>query len=406
MERYKYRAVNENGRAVKGVMSAANELDLGKQLQNVKLELVDCAPLNASKGSLSGLLSFTARSSFTARDLIQYYIHLEQMQQTGVPLLNALGDIRDTADNDLLRDALSEMHRDVSEGNSLSEAMKKHPKLFSNLDISLVSAAEDTGDLARAYGQLVGYHKWRAALQVRVKKATRYPLILLGVIVVTISVMMGFVVPQVVGFIESTDQGIPFYTQLLMDISGFFVSYWWVVISAPLLFAGLIVLLKRLSDDFAYKVDWFILRLPVVGEVIRKINIARFAQTFGSLFSSGIDVLQSLDSATRTVDNKALAESLDKVREKVQSGSALSDAFKEEFSTMVVRMVKVGEESGNLTKVMEQVAEFYTSDVDEAVDGMISLIEPILIAVLGSVVLWIAIAVFGPVYESFEGLDF
>lgn len=170
----------------------------------------------------------------------------------------------------------------------------------------------------------------------------------------------------------------------------------------------LIIFFSRTSDSFAYRVDAIILRLPVMGELIRKINIARFAQTFGALFAGGIDVLKALDSATNTVGNRVLREGLENVQRHVKSGDALSEALNKsgEFPSMVVRMVRVGEESGGLTDVLHQVSEFYTNDVDEEVQKVITMIEPSLTALLGGMILWIAVGVFGPIYSSFENIDF
>lgn len=179
------------------------------------------------------------------------------------------------------------------------------------------------------------------------------------------------------------------------------------MLATPIILAVLWITSRRMSDDMAYRQDVFVLTLPVFGKIIRKINIARFAQTFGALFASGIDVLQGLEHASKTVNNRAIADALEGVREQVKAGSPLSEAFNAsgEFPSMVVRMLKVGEESGNLTVVLDQVSEFYTADVDESVEGLIAMIEPSLTAILGVMILWIAVAVFGPIYSSFENLD-
>lgn len=392
------------GRPIKGVMGAANEVDLYNRLQSSGMELVQCQLLNKKKGALAGMMG--ARG-VKVRDLIQLFLHMEQMQSAGVPLLDALGDIRDTTENDQLRDMMTEIHRDVSEGSSLSEAIAQHPKVFTNLYISLIAAGEETGDLTSSYLQLIKYLKWVDKMQAKVRKATRYPMILICVVILTIVVMMGFVVPQIVGFIKNLDQELPIYTTALMATSDFFKVYWWAVLSAPVALAFLWFFLRRMSDDIAYKQDVFMLSMPLFGPLIRKINIARFAQTFGALFASGIDVLQGLDHASKTVNNRAILDALDGVKEQVKAGSPLSEAFNTsgEFPSMVVRMLKVGEESGNLTVVLDQVAEFYTADVDESVEGLIAMIEPSLTALLGGMILWIAVAVFGPIYGSFENLD-
>lgn len=415
MERYKYRAVNPKGRPIRGVIAAANEVDLYKQLQSANLELIDCKPLS-KKSFLNFSISY---KSVNIRDLIQLFIHMEQMQSAGVPLLDALADVRDTTDKTSLRDAMSEIHRDVSDGASLSEAMKKHPKIFKPLYVALVEAGEETGDLSFSYRQLIKYLKWVDDMQSRVRKATRYPIIVTGVVLLTITIMMGVVVPQIVQFIERLDQELPIYTTALVATSEFFSSPVFnilgfpvygglLILFAPLIIFGILKGLKSLSHEFAYRIDLMMLNMPVLGPLIRKITIARYAQTFGALFAAGIDVMSSLRSAKKTVSNVALAEALDAVEEYVQSGSPLSEAFNRsgEFPSMVIRMIKIGEESGNLTVVLDQVSEFYTKDVDENVQGLIAMMEPALTAILGGIILWIAVGVFGPIYDSFEDIQF
>lgn len=403
-QRFKYRGINMKGRPVRGVMGAASEVDLYSRLQSSGIELVQCSTLDKKKNPLAGL---GLVKKVQIRDLIQLFLHMEQMQSAGVPLLDSLADIRDTTEQDSLRDMMAEIHRDVSEGSSLSEAIAQHPKVFTNLYISLIAAGEETGDLTSSYLQLIKYLKWVDKMQAKIRKATRYPMILVAVVILTVVVMMGFVVPQIVGFIKNLDQELPIYTTALMATSDFFKSYWWGVLSAPVLIVMSWFIARRMSDDVAYRQDVFILTMPLFGPMIRKINIARFAQTFGALFASGIDVLQGLDHASKTVGNRAILDALEGVKEQVKAGSPLSEAFNAsgEFPSMVVRMLKVGEESGNLTVVLDQVAEFYTADVDEAVEGLIAMIEPFLTAILGGMILWIAVAVFGPIYSSFENLD-
>lgn len=405
MERYKYRAMNSKGRPIRGVISAANEVDLYNQLHSAGLELIQCTPLNKNKGLFSNI---GLKQGVKVRDLIQLFLHLEQMQGAGVPLLEALGDIRDTTEHDGLRDIMSEIHRDVSEGSALSEAMALHPKVFKNLYISLVGSGEETGDMTAAYRQLIKYLKWVDQMQAKVRKATRYPIILVVVVVLTIMVMMGVVVPQIVGFIRYLDQELPIYTTALMATSDFFVAYWWAVLATFIAIPVTIFALRRSSEDMAYRIDLMMLNMPIMGPLIRKISVARFSQTFGALYASGIDVLKALDSARRTVNNLAIVEALEGVSEQVKAGSPLSEAFNAsgEFPSMVVRMLKVGEESGNLTVVLEQVSDFYTADVDESVQALIAMIEPLLTMILGVMILWIAVAVFGPIYSSFEHMDF
>ena len=402
MEKFKYKALNAKGRPIKGVLGAINENDLFNQLQAAGLDLVSCTLLSKKK-SKNRLMT-----RVKIRDLIQLFLHLDQMEGAGVPLLEALADIRDTTENTALRDAMSEIHRDVSEGSTLSEAMEKHPKIFHNLYVSLIGSGEETGKMSASYKQLGKYLKWVDAMQTRVRKATRYPIILLVVVVAAISIMMGFVVPQIVEFIRNMEMDLPFATTSLIATSDFFQSYWWAVLAAPVAIAAIIMGLRKSSDNIAYRIDRMMLEAPVMGPLIRKINIARFCQTFGALYASGLPILQSIGSATNTVNNRALIEALESIQSYIKTGSPLSEAFNGsgEFPSMVVRMIKVGEDSGNLTVVLEQVSDFYTDDVDEEVQKLIAMIEPSLTMVLGVMILWIAVGVFGPIYSSFENMDF
>lgn len=386
-------------------MAAANEIDLFNRLQEVGVELVQCASLVKKRGRLAGVGLFSA---VKIRDLIQIFIHLDQMQGAGVPLLDALADIRDTTEQTRLRDVMAEIHRDVLEGSSLSEAMGRHPRIFNHLYTALISSGEETGNMTTAYRQLIKYLKWVDAMQAKVRKATRYPIILVVVIIGTIVIMMSYVVPQIIGFIRNLDQELPFYTTALMKTSDFFMVYWWAILGTPVLLFFLLRVLREMSDSVAYRLDVMMLGMPVMGPLIRKINIARFAQTFGALFASGIDILKCLESARSTVTNLAISEALESTQELVKAGTPLSEAFNAsgEFPSLVVRMLRIGEESGNLTVVLDQVAEFYTNDVDEAVQGLITMIEPLLTGILGIMILWIAVAVFGPIYSSFEDMDF
>ena len=344
----------------------------------------------------------------TALTIIQLFLALEQMHSAGVPMLEALSDIRESMDNQTLSDIMSDVYRNVSEGSSLSESMAAHPKVFNNLYISLIRAGEGTGDLSKSYVMLIKYLKWVDEMGSKIKKAMRYPIILGLTVVLTCVVMMGYVVPQIVGFIANLGQELPFYTIALVVTSTFFQNYWWAILFSPIVIVVAYKILRRVSQEFAFRSDVMFLRLPVAGDLIRKINIARYSQTFAALYSSGIPVINCLKSAQNTISNLGLSEALELTQNKVQTGSPLSEGFNAsgEFPNLVVRMVRIGEESGNLSPVFDQISEFYTRDVDEAVQGMIAMIEPALTLLLGGMILWIAAGVFGPIYGSFENMDF
>lgn len=384
-----------------------NEVDLYNQLQNASFELVQCVAIKERKTKIAGLTF----SKITVRDLVQFFIHMEQMQNAGVSLLDSLADIRDSVDNDMMRDVVGEIYRDVRDGLSLSEAMAKHPKVFKPLYLSLIKAGEDTGNLTAAYSQLQDYLKRLDTMQSKVKKATRYPMVVTVVVLCVIVFMMSVVVPQIVGFLKYLDIELPWFTVWLIATSNFFIQPQFSILGIPvygvvlvflfpIIFLSLFFSARRMSSEVTYQIDSLYLRLPTIGPLIRKVTIARYAQTFSALFSSGIDVIQSLAAARGTVGNTVLLAAMESVETSVKSGKTLSAAMGDsgEFPGMVVRMTRIGEESGQLSTVLDQVAEFYTKDVDEAIDALIEMIQPTLTIVLALVITWIAAGSLGPVY--------
>lgn len=393
MKKYKYRGLDD-GRQIRGKLSAVNEVDLYQQLKTIGIELLDASEERQTKVSIPFL------GSVKPREMIQAFVHLEQLQRSGVPLLDSLADIRDSTDAPVLRDVMAEIHRDVSEGASLSQAMLKHPRYFDNVVISMTASAEETGNLANAFAQLIVFMKWSDEMRRRTVKALTYPIFTLLVFFVVLGILMVYTVPQIIGFLRNVGEELPFMTITLIKTSDFIQTdgYW--VIIVPVAIVVLIKTLNRISPTFRYNWDLMILRIPIIGEVARKMNLARFSRTFGALFKSGLEILKCMDTAKETISNVYMRTALDRARRQISDGASISAAMNNtgEFPSLVVRMVKVGEESGNLTHVLEQVAEFYDTDVDEAVQRMIGMITPTLTIVLGVVILWIAAGVFGPIY--------
>lgn len=402
MPKYNYRAITEKGRPTRGVLQAASEQDLFSRLQENGMSLVDCKEMSDQGNKWAAL---TAKK-VAIRDLIQMFVHLEQLQKAGVPLLNSLADIRESTESPRLRDMMSDVYREVSEGSSFSNALAKHPGTFESIFISLISAGEETGNLTSSFEQVIKHLKWTDAMRSKIKKATRYPKILCGVVVIVIYVMMTQVVPQVTDFLKEIGQELPPVTTSLMATSAFFGSYALHLAAAGFLFYVFLRVGRTMSEGFLYRTDYVALNLPVMGELTRKISLSQFCQTFAVLFASGLEILKCLDAAKQTASNVVMIEALESVKRNVQEGSPISASMQSsgEFPSLVVRMVKIGEESGNLSGVLNQVVEFYDKDVNEAVDAMIMMIEPALTVILGGMILWIAAAVFGPVYDSFGNM--
>ena len=394
MPQFAYTAVNNAGRKISGKLSANNETDLFQQLQGLGLVLVDSKPAK-DRGAGSG-------GKIAAREKIQFFVHLEQLQAAGVPLLDSLTDVRDSADSTKLRDLTSMIINDVGGGMPLSEAFQKHPRTFGEIYSALIAVGEESGKLTESFSHLVRHVKWEDAIISKIKKAARYPLVVMTLISLMLGFMMGYVVPGIVEFLKSNNQDLPPITVALIATSDFIRGYWWAILATPVVVFTLLTGLIKASDKFRYAFSCFILRLPVMGDLVTKLAISRFAHFFAVMFQSGVPILQCLESAQRVVSNACLEESMKVVRQQVQNGEPLSQAMRSsgQFPSLVCRMVKIGEDSGNLGGVMDNVTGFYDKDVDEAIDAMIGMIEPAMTVISGAIMGWIVIGVMGPIYDS------
>lgn len=400
MPQFAYRALNDAGRQVRGKLTANNETDLYQQLQEIGLMLVD------SKAVKTSAITSAMAKGITFREKIQLFVHLEQLQAAGVPLVDSLTDVRDSVETPRLRDLTTTILNDVSGGMPLSEAFDKHPKIFGTLYSALIAAGEESGQLTEAFRHLVHHVKWEAAIRQRIVKASRYPAVVLVVIMGMILFMMGFVVPGIVEFLESNQTALPPITVALIATSEFIQGYWWVILLVPIVIVTALFTASATSDTAKFALSCMALRVPVIGELISKLAISRFAHFFAVMFQSGVPILQCLETAQRVVTNRCLEESMKTVRQQVQNGEPLSQAMRHsgQFPSLVCRMVKIGEDSGNLGGVMDNVTDFYDKDVDEAIDSMIGMIEPALTAISGFIMGWIVIGVMGPIYDSLGNL--
>lgn len=395
MPLYNYKALNQTGRRVRGQLNANNEADLHQRLKQINLELLSAV---ADKGR-RGLALFGGRVK--NRELVQMCLHLQQLSAAGVSLMEGLADVRDSTDHRHLRDLVAEVFEDVSSGQSLSQAFGRHPRVFGTVFQSLIAAGEESGNLTESFAQLIKHLKWVESLNTKIKKATRYPLIMVVVMLGLFLFMMILVVPQVVSFLVASGQALPVITVALINTSNFVRSFWWAIIGVPIASYFLLKFVARVSEDVAFRLDLYALRVPVLGELMRKLSLSRFAHFFATMFQSGVPILACLDTSGRVVGNRCLARSLATVRAGVEDGNPLSVGLRNtgEFPSLVVRLVKIGEDSGNLGETLDNVTDFYDRDIDQSVDSLVGMIEPALTLFSGGMMAWIVIAVIGPIYD-------
>lgn len=397
MPQYKYKAINNESRKISGQLQAVNEKDLHNQLLSTGLRLVNCSEVSKGKA----FLFFS--SHIKTKELVQLCIHLEQLSAAGIPLIEGLEDVRDSTEQPRLHNLLSNIYRKVNEGSSLSEAFGSFPKVFGPVFIALIEAGEETGNLTDSFNQLVKHLKWKESVSRKIKKATRYPSFMILVMFFLFYFMMTYVVPEVLSFLMSTGQELPFITKTLVFTSGTVQKYSIEILSAPfVLFFGFKLI--HMSEAVAYNIDRLILEIPILGTTIKKIALSRFSHFFAVMFQSGVPILDGLATSQKVVVNKYIHHNLEMVRESVKSGESLSASMEKwgQFPSLVIRMVRIGEDSGSLAKTLGNVTDFYDQEVDDTIDSLISMVEPTLTIAAGLMMGWIVAGVIGPIYDTFE----
>lgn len=400
MTTYNYTAINLQGRVIRGSLMAENMVDLEARLKEIDLDLVKG---KEAKERRAGIIA-----RVQTKDLIMMCLHLEQLSRAGVPIHEGLSDVRDATDSLKLRDIMAGVLESVKSGTALSDAFAMYPAVFDSVFVGLIKAGEKNGNLTEAFTHMADHLKWTSELRRKVSKALRYPIALLFVMSGVIAILMMFVVPKLIKFILDQGFNVPIHTRALIAVSEAFQTSWYLIFGVPVVLYVIVRLLRRTSRDFAYQYDSLMLRMPVIGPVIRKINLARFSHFFSVMYASGIHIPEALLSARAVVNNLVIAEAIDTVHRSVIEGNSLTASLRvsNQFPNLVIRMFKVGEDSGNLEEALDNINFFYNREVNDSVDTMIGLIQPTLTLVMGMLIFWVIAAVFGPLYESFSKMKF
>jgi type IV pilus assembly protein PilC len=393
MALYAYKAMNTHGRMVMGRLEAINLIDLEMRLKRMDLDFINGDPVKQG-----GLMN---RAGITRPELINFCFHLEQLARAGVSLIESLTDLRDTIENPRFREIIASMVESIEGGKTLSQALAEHPQTFDEVMVSLIRAGEETGALPQVLNNLLESLKWQDELAAHTKKLVMYPAFL-GTVVVAITLfMMIYLVPKMAGFIRGMGQEMPTQTKILIATSDFFVGYWYVVLGLPLILAILVVFMVRTSQAARYRFDDVKLRLPYVGGILRKIILSRFASVFAMMYSSGITILDSIKATEDVVGNMVIKEGLQKVGDLIAEGQNVTVAFQNAgiFPPLVLRMLRVGENTGALDAALTNVSYFYNRDVRESIEKVQAMIEPVMTVTIGLILGWIMMAVLGPIYD-------
>ena len=393
MALYSYKAVNEFGKSSRGMQDAANVVDLELRLKRMGLDLVQAKVDEKRPG-------FGARK-VKRPDLITFFFNLDQLVRAGVPLLECLADLRDSMDDQGFREIIASMVESIESGKKLSQAMAEHPEAFDKIFVSLTEAGEQSGRLPDVFSHLTESLKWQDEMVAQTKTMMIYP-IFVGTVVVAITFfLMIYLVPQLVSFIKGTGQEIPLQTRVLIATSNVFVDYWYVILALPPLLFGLFTLAMRYDPSLRYHLDNLKLNLWPTGPILRKIILARFANTFAMMYGSGISILDCIANSINLVNNQVIAKSLRQITLEIEAGKNLMQSFHNAaiFPSLVIRMLKVGEATGQLDVALRNVSYFYDREVKDSIKKAQALIEPTMTIVLGLLLGWVMLSVLSPIYD-------
>lgn len=396
-----YKAMDERGRIATGRMEAANAADLESRLERIGLDLVNFAEAKTRSTATSG-------TRVPRRELISFCFQLEQLINSGVPLMQGLEDLRDSVEDRRLREVVAGMVESIEGGKNMSQAMEEFPQVFDGVFVNLVRAGEFSGQVGPVLRKITENLKWQDEQAAQVKKLLMYPAFLGLVVMLVLAFLMTYLVPQLVGFIRNMGQELPWHTQILIGISNFFVEFWWFIILSPVIAAAGIILIYNASPGFQYALDDFKLRLWVIGPILKKIILARFANYFALMYASGITVLECVRISEGLVGNKAVEEATRRAGRQIADGASISAGFESTglFPPLVLRMLRVGESTGALDTALLNISYFYNRDIDESMQRLQAMIGPAMTVLLGALLGWVILSVLGPIYDLIGQIDF
>ncbi len=388
---YLWEGKDKKGKVLKGEIRAAGEAVVNATLRRQGITVTKVKKQSA----------FASKGKITEKDITLFTRQLATMMKAGVPLLQAFDIVGKGHNNPAVAKLLGDIKADVETGSSLSTSFRKYPLYFDALFCNLVGAGEQAGILDTLLDRLATYKEKIMAIKGKIKSALVYPISIIVVAFAITAVIMIFVIPAFKTLFEGFGADLPAPTLIVMAISDFFVSYWWAIFGA--IGGGLWFFFytwKR-SEKMQSTMDRLMLKLPIIGEIIRKATIARFSRTLSTMFAAGVPLVEALDSVAGASGNRVYYDATKRIQSEISTGTSLTVAMQNAhvFPNMVLQMTAIGEESGALDSMLSKVADFYEAEVDDAVDAMASLMEPIIMVVLGVLIGGLVIAMYLPIFK-------
>ncbi|RMG44296.1 MAG: type II secretion system F family protein [Acidobacteria bacterium] len=394
MATFAYKGRSRTGETREGTLEAANRDEAVAQLRRQGI-VVSSVTEKGKEFALPRL-----RGGVKQKDVAIFTRQFSVMIDAGLPLVQCLEILADQQTNRTFQQVLSEVRQDVESGSTLADALRKHPKVFDDLYCNMVAAGEAGGILDTILQRLSAYIEKIVKLKSAVRGAMIYPVAVICIAAVVVWVILTFVIPVFADLFTGLGASLPLPTRMTIALSNFLRAWWWLVVAV--IGSGLFGLRQYYHTESGRRaIDGFMLKIPVIGGLLRKIAVARFCRTLATLTSSGVPILDGLDITARTAGNAIIEDAIQKVRSAVEEGRTIADPLRETgvFPDMVVQMVGVGEQTGALDAMLSKIADFFEDEVDEATQNLLSLLEPVMIVILGTVIGGIVVSMYLPIFS-------
>ena len=401
---YAYKGLSEDGRAVSGIIDADNPKGARIKLRGSGVfptDLVEEQRRTAREAeAASGFNLGQLFERITPQELALLTRQLATLVGAGLPLVDCLSALIEQVENSRIKRTLSQVREQVTEGGSLANALKAHPRIFTDLYVNMVRAGEASGALDVVLQRLADYTESYAALRDKVRTALTYPTLMAIVGSSMLMFLLSYVVPKITKIFSENQATLPLMTRVLLAISGFLQDYWWLFLGTVIMVVISIRMSMR-TEAGRLRFDRYVLAIPYVGKLLKKVALARFARTLSTLLTSGINLLQSLDIVKNVVNNTVLSAAIDEARSSIREGQSIAPPLKKSglFPSMLIHMIAVGEKSGELEQMLAKAADAYDNEVSSSVAALTSMLEPMMILFGGAVVLFIVLAILLPIFE-------
>ena len=388
-----WEGINGSGERVRGESLGASEMlvkaDLRRQgIKTVKIKKKP-KPL------------FSKKKKIVGADIASFARQLATMITAGVPMVQSLDIIAKGHENPAMQDLVTAIKNHVEAGNSLADALAQHPRYFDDLFVSLVEAGEQSGSLESLLDKIATYKEKTEAIKAKIKKAMFYPISVLVIALIVSAILLIFVVPTFEELFKDFGADLPAFTTFVIHLSEFMQQWWWIIFGAIIIGVYTFTFVHRRSENFRSRIDQLLLKLPVFGPVFEKSAIARFARTLATMFAAGVPLVEALNSVAGATGNSVYQKATLQIRDDTTTGMQIQQAIRNTgiFPNMVVQMVAIGEESGSLDQMLSKVADFYEEEVDNMVDSLSSMLEPLIMAILGVLIGGLVIAMYLPIFK-------